>query len=335
MSLLALFNPSKAFLAVAAVLSGYCLFRFYAYTAGNVLVVPYLLVAGAFLGMADSAWRLIFTTAAETEKFPDDLPAGTVSPTASYYIAAFLTLAGLMCAMTAGFNAFRAAGIMIILFMARSALFRNTEVVTPILKGLGFGMFFVLGTTAHPSFMEMIYIAEIRTPAAFFTFYIIIAAVLSQVRDSAKPRAVPPDEELSSVTASRLLEMRDEAIDSLVPWIAGGLLFVIPLVLGWIISFHWLSWTIFGFLSLTTLGGLVPVLVYRTRKDLGNFIESVYRGGALLNAGSIACMGDYQIREVYEGLTIPLPGRDELVAIVFIVLLTIPAWVLRRAAPVD
>lgn len=335
MSLLSLLNPSRAFLSMSAVLAGYCLIRFYAYTAGNMLVVPYLLAAGALLGMADSAWRNIFTAAAENEDIHGDLPAGTVSTTASFLVATFTTLAGLMCAMTGGFNAFRAAGALIILSLVRSALFRKVEVISPILKGLCLGMPFIIGMTAHPSFAEMLDTIETRIPAAFFAFYMIVAAVLSQVRDSARPRAAPSGEELASETASRLLEMRDDAIDSLVAWFAGGALVLIPLIMAWIMPWRWLSWVILVLLALTTLSRLTPVLVYRTRRDLGNFIEAAYRGGAWLNAGAVASLGDYRMREIYQGWAVPVPGRDELAAILVIIALAMPAWLLRRAAPTD
>lgn len=320
---------------MSAVLAGYCLFRFCNNSAGNLLIVPYLLAGGALLGMADNAWRLIFTAAAEHEKFPDDLPAGTVTTTASYFIAVFTTIGGLMCTMTAGYDSFRAAGVLILVTMAKSALFRKTEVITPLLKGLSFGLFYILGTTAHTTFSDILEVSETRIPVAFFVFYMVIAGVLSQVRDSAKPRAAPPDEELSSVTASRLLEMRDEAIDGSVAWFAGGALVAIPVVLAWIMPFQWLSWFILAFLSLSTLTRLIPVLVYRTRRDLMGFIESIYRGGALLNAGAVASLSVYTATEIYEGVTIPMPGRDQLAGIVAIALLATPAWFLRRVAPVD
>ena len=335
MSLLALLNPSKAFLSMSAVLAGYCLFRFYAYTAGNLLIVPYLVAAGALLGMADSAWRLIFTAAAEDPDSTAEPPAGMLGTTASFLVAVFTTLAGLMCAMTGGYNTFRAAGLMILLMLGRSALFRNVEILSPLLKGLAWGLLFIIGVTAHPSFTEMLYISETRVPALFFTFYMVVAAVLSQVRDSAKPRGAPPDEELASVTASRLLEMRDETIDHTVAWFAGGALVLIPIALAWIMPYRWLSWVILAFLALTTLTRLIPVLVYRTRKDLSNFIEAVHRGGALLNAGAVASLGDYRMREIYQDWQIAMPGRDELAAIVLIAALAMPAWVLRRVAPVD
>lgn len=335
MSLLSLLNPSRAFLAMSAVLAGYCLIRFYAYTAGNMLVVPYLLAAGALLGMADSAWRNIFTAAAEHGDIHGDLPAGTVSTTASFLVAMFTTLAGLMCAMTGGFNSFRAAGVAIILSLARSALFRKVEVLSPLLKGLCLAMPLAIGMTAHPSFAEMLDTVETRIPAAFFVFYMIVAAVLSQVRDSAKPREAPSGEALASETASRLLEMRDDAIDGMVAWFAGGALVLIPLVLAWIMPWHWLSWVILVLLALTTLSRLAPVLVYRTRRDLGNFVEAAYRGGAWLNAGAVASMGDYRMREIYQGWSVPVPGRDELAAVLVIIALAMPAWLLRRAAPTD
>ncbi len=335
MSLLALLNPSKAFLALSAVLSGYCLFRFYAYTAGNLLVVPYLLAAGALLGMADSAWRSIFTAAAEHPDTSEELPSGSVSPTASFLIAVFTTIAGVMCAMTGGYNSFRAAGLTVLLTLAKSALFRQTEVVTPILKGLTWGMLFVIGATAHPSFAEMASIDETRLPAAFFILYMTVSAVLSQARDSAKPRAAPPEEELASVAASRLLEMRDDAIDGMVAWFGGGALVVIPLVQAWILPWRWVSWLILAFLAATTLTRLIPVVAYRTRKDLVSFIEGVSRGGALLNAGAVASLGDYGMHELYRGWQIPVPGREELAAIALLILLSFPVWLLRKVAPVE
>lgn len=335
MSLLALLNPSRAFLSMSAVLAGYCLIRFYAYTAGNLLVVPYLLASGALLGMAESAWKSLFDAAAENESESGYEPSGSISTTAGFCVAVFITIAGLMCAMTGGFNAFRAAGTLVVVFLFRCAVFRRTEILTPLLKGAGFGLLFIIGMTAHPSFAEMLYIGEARIPAAFFTFYMIVAAVLAQVRDSAKPRAAPVGDDLASEAASRLLEMRDSAIDPVVAWFAGGTLVVIPLVLAWIMPWKWLSGVLLILLAVITLVRLVPVLVYRTRKDLVRFVESSFRGGALLSAGAVASLGDYRLREFYHGWAVPMPPRDELAAIFVIALLAAPAWVLRKAAPVD
>lgn len=338
LSLLVLLNPSKAFLAVSVVLSGYCLLRFYAYTAGNLLVVPYLLAAGALLAMADAAWRALFTAAAigkGEESAANAGASGALSTTAAYFIAAFTTLAGLMCAMTGGYNSFRAAGAMIIIMLARGALFRTTEVVSPLLGGLSAGMLCVMGMTAHPSFGEMLHIGEIRQPAAFFAIYMMVTAVLVQVRDSSKPREAPLGEELTTETASRLLEMRNDTVDRTVVWFGGGALFLIPLVSAWTMPWRWLSWTFFLFLSLSLLAKLIPVLAYRTRRDLDNFIEAAIRGAALLNAGCVASLGDYRMREIYDGLTLPMPGRDEFAAVAAIVLLAVPAWLLRRAAPLE
>ncbi len=335
MSLLALLNPSKAFLSMSAVLAGYCLFRFYAYTAGNQLVVPYLLAAGALLGMADSAWRALFTAAAEHPDSSEELPSGSVGTTASFLIAAFTTIAGLMCAMTGGYNSFRAAGLLILFSLGKSALFRRVEIVTPVLKGLSWGALFLTGMTAHPSFTEMASIDETRLPAAFFVFYMTVAAVLSQVRDSAKPRAAPAEEEFTGVTAARLLKMRDDAVDTLVPWFGGAALVAIPLVQAWILPWRWLSWALLALLAATTLARLIPVVAYRTRRDLARLIGGAYRGGAVLCAGAIVSLGDYRPHTVYGNWRIPLPGNDELAAVAVIILLALPAWLLQKSAPVD
>ena len=335
LSLLALLNPSRAFLAMSSVLAGYCLIRYYANTSGNLLVVPYLLAAGALLSMAEAAWRFIFTAAAENETIPADQPSSAISPTGSYLVAVFTTLAGLMCAMTGGYNTFRAAGVMIILFLARAALFRKTEIISPLLRGLSAGMLFVIGMTAHPSFIEMLFISETRIPAAFFAIYMVVTAVLTQVRDSSKPRETPAREELNSQTASRLLEMRDETIDRSVVWFGGAALIFIPLVMAWVMPWRWLSWTLLVFLALSTLLRLIPVLAYRTRKDLADFLEAVHRGTALLNAGGVASLGTYYMKEIAEGWIIPMPGREQLVAVAIIALLATPAWLLRRVAPID
>ncbi|MCC8190114.1 MAG: hypothetical protein LIP77_05675, partial [Planctomycetes bacterium] len=117
MSLLALLNPSRAFLAMASVLTGYCLYRFYANTTGNLLVLPYLIAAGALLAMAEGAWRMIFAAAASNATIPEDQPSSALSPTAAYLVAVFTTLAGLMCAMTGGYGTFQAAAALILLIL--------------------------------------------------------------------------------------------------------------------------------------------------------------------------------------------------------------------------
>ena len=320
---------------MSAVMAGYCLIRYYANTTGNLLVVPYLLAAGALLAMADAGWRLIFNAAAENERIPDDQPSSALSPTWAYLITVFTTLAGLMCAMTGGYNSFRAGGAMIVLMLARSALFRTTEVVAPMLRGLTSGMLFVIGMTAHPSFAEMFYIDETLIPTLFFTIYMVVVAVLAQVRDSARPREAPAGEKLSNETASRLLEMRDETVDRSVVWFAGAALILVPLVMAWVLPWRWLSWTLLIFLAVTTMFRLIPVLAYRTRRDLADFVEAMYRGGALLNAGAVASQGTYHMKEIAADWIIPMPGREQLAAVAFIALLAMPAWVLRRAAPVD
>lgn len=336
MSPLTLLNPSRAFLALSAALAGYYLFRCYAYTAGNILIVPYILAASFLLGMADSAWMHLFTRAAAKEDETDAPEANSMfSTTTGYFVGVFLTIGGLMCAMTGGYGTFRAAAVMTLFMLVRAALFRQTEVLAPLFGGLTWGMIFVIGMTAHPSFVEMLQIGETRLPLAFFTIYMIVAIVLSQVRDASRPPEVPEGEELSSEVASRLLEMRNDAIDRTVVWFAGGILVLLPLVLAWVMPMRWLSWGILAYLSVTTLVRLIPVLVYRTRKDLETFIESVFRGSAWLNAGGVASLGDYRMQEVFEGWHVSAPGREEIIAIVIIALLTIPARFFRRVAPVS
>ncbi len=338
MSLLALLNPSRGFLAMSAVLAGYCLIRFYAYTAGNLLVMPYLLAAGLLLGMADAGWRMVFQIASDADDTQvQTLARGMLSTTAGYFVAVFTTLAGLMCAMTGGYNTFRVAGVYLILSLARSALFRRTEIISPLLGGLSWGMLFILGMTAHPAFVEMLFIGETRNPAAFFTVYMVVACVLSQLRDSAKPREAPAGEELASETASRLLDMRGDAIDGPVAWFAGGALVLMPLILAFVMPWpwRWPSWVILIFLSLSIVSRLVPVLAYRTARDLDKFIDAVYRGSVYLNAGAVAGFGIYQMRELYDGWVLPVPGRDELAALAVIIILGGPAWLLRRSAPVE
>lgn len=331
MRLLALLRLPRAFLAVSAVLAGYGLFRFYANTAGNLRVVPYLLAAGALLIMADSAWELIFRTAAENE-FPEG-PTSGLSTGAACFVAGLLTLAGLMCTMTGGYGSFRVGGALVLAILARAALFRRVEIVTPLLKGLISGLFFLTGMTAHPSFMEMLYIRETRLPPTFFAVFIAVLAVLVQVSESSHPREAPATDELDNETASRLLTLRDDAIDRPVAWAGGIALFVIPLAAAWIMPWRWLSWTILVFLSLSLGLRLIPVMVYRTRRDLNAFIESATRGGAFLNAGIVASLGEYQHREIYGSFTLPLPSNEELATVAVILLLAAPAWLLRKTAP--
>lgn len=331
MSILALLRLPRAFLAISAVLAGYGLFRFYANTAGNQRVVPYLLIAGALLAMADAAWTLIFQTAKENV-FPEG-PNSGLSIGSACLLAGFLTIAGLMCAMTGGFASFRTGGVLVLVILFKAALFRNVEIITPLLHGLIGGLVFILGMTAHPSFMEMLNIRETRLPPTFFAVYTAITFVLQQVKESSHPRAIPDSDDLDNETASRLLTLRDDTIDRVVAWVGGLALIAIPLIAAWIMPWRWLSWVILGFLAITLLFRLIPVLVYRTRKDLNNFIDSSTRGGAYLNAGIVATIGEYQMREIYDGWELPLPSNEELVAVVIILILAAPAWLLRKTAP--
>ena len=330
MRLLALLRPSRAFLAVSVVLAGYGLLRFYAHTAGNLMVVPYLLATGALLAIADSAWNLIFRTASENV-FPEG-PTGGLSTGSACIVAGLATLAGLMCAMTGGYGSFRVGGALVIVILVKAALFRRTEVISPLLDGLKGGLFFVIGMTAHPSFLELLFTREARLPPTFFAVFTAVTAVLSQVRDSSRPREVPHSDDLANDTASRLLDLRDDAVDRSVVWFGGAALFFIPLAAAWIMQ-RWLTWAILGFLSLSILMRLVPVLVYRTRRDLNLFIDAAVRGGAFLNAGAVVSLGDYQQRAVYGDWTLPLPPNSELGIVAVIILLAAPAWLARKADP--
>ncbi|MDR0361731.1 MAG: hypothetical protein LBJ46_03445 [Planctomycetota bacterium] len=331
MSLFAALRISQAFLAVSTVLAGYCLFRFYAYTAGNQRVVPYLLAAGGLLAVANSAWRALFRAAREPKDLNDVEPRG-VSTSTLFLVAAFCTVGGLMCAMTGGYGSFRSAGVLAIFMLSGTALFQGVEILSPVLGGLTHGMFFVIGMTAHPAFDEMLYIQETRLPPVFFAVYMTVTAVLAQVRDSAKPRNTPEGDDLSNETASRLLTMRDDVIDGFVVWFGGAALVIVPAAAIWIMPLHWLSIALFLILLVTVVVKLIPVLVYRTRKDLAAFIESTVRGGCLLNAGVVASLGAYQPREIYDGLFVSLPSDEELAAVAVILLLAGPAWLLGRVS---
>ncbi|MDR1613581.1 MAG: hypothetical protein LBT97_12490 [Planctomycetota bacterium] len=326
MPLFSALSVAHAFLAMSACLAGYCLFRFYAYTAGNQRVVPYLLAAAALLAIANSGWHALFRAAKDPEPAGD----GGVSGGSLFIASAGATLGGLMCAMTGGYGSFRVAGVLVVLMLVGAALFQGVEIISPLLSGLTSGMFFVIGMTAHPAFNEMFYIQETRLPPALFAVYMTVASVLIQVRDSSKPRVTPGGDDLANETASRLLTMRDEAVDRFAIWFGGAALAAVPAAAIWTMPLQWLSTALLALLSVTMLTRLVPVLVYRTRKDLGNFIESTIRGGCLLNAGVVASLGSYQPRELYAGWAVSLPADDEMAAVAIILMLAGPAWLIGR-----
>ncbi|MDR1519059.1 MAG: hypothetical protein LBU23_02810 [Planctomycetota bacterium] len=331
MSLSSLLSPAAVFSAMSAALSGYCLFRFYANTAGNQLVVSYLLGAGALLAMADSAWRDTFA-AAEAEGQP--VPAGgrgQLSTTSAFLISVFITLAGLMCAMTGGFNSFRAGGIMILLTLIRRGLFRGVEIISPLLGGLSAGMAIVIGMTAHPAWVEMIHVREIFVPVVFFALYLILAGILSQAARPAARRGARGD---ADQYGGRRPEARGEQpLNRAVIWLGGVAALLLPLLLAWIMPWRWASWSALGFLALYLLGKLVPLLVYRSRRELASLVLAIRRGAAFLNVGSVASLGDYRFREIYRGWGLPLPGRDELAALLIISALALSAWLFSRPAP--
>jgi hypothetical protein len=319
------------FLAMSAALAGYCLFRFYANTAGNQLVLPYLLLAAALLSLADSAWQAIF--AAAEAKMAGAGHEGGLSPTAAFLAAVFASLAGLMCAMTGGFNSFRAGGALLMAILARHCLFRRLEIVSPLLGGLAAAMFMVIGMTAHPAFIEMLHVREIRVPATFFALYMTVAQVVAMTGEAPRRRPSPDGGGEPAETAyGRLAEPREEGVSRSVVGFGGAVLVVMPPILGWIMPWSWLSWTFLGFLALSLAVALAPALVYRTRRDLAAFVAAAQRGGVFLSAGAVASLGDYLPRDIYEGWVVPMPGRDELAATIIIIALAAPAWFARRQA---
>ncbi|MDR2391317.1 MAG: hypothetical protein LBE84_06540 [Planctomycetota bacterium] len=323
MSLSGLLNPGKAFLALAAALAGYCLFRFYANTAGNLLIVPYLLAAGVFLSMADSAWQCIFAAAARSEE-----TAGGLSTLVSFLIAVFITLAGLMFAMTGGFNTFRAGSAMVLLMLIRHALFRKTAILSPVLGGLSGGMILVIGMTAHPAFLEMPQVREVRVPAAFFVIFLIIARILAQAGEHAIRKATPVNMPASTgPVPARDPEIR---ISRSVIWLGGAATFLIPLLQGLIMPWRWLSWLPLCLLLLSLAGKFVPLFVYRGKRDMEAFAGAIQRGAAILATAGMLSLGEYRLREIYEGWSMSLPGGEELAAAFLIAALTVPAWLFSR-----
>ena len=331
MSLENLLHPTRAFLAMSATLAGYCLFRFYANTAGNQLVLPYLILAAAFLSLSDSAWQAILAAASEADAGAAGREAG-LSPAAAFIIAVFTSLAGLMCAMTGGFNSFRAGGLLLLILLARHLLFRRLEIVSPVLGGASAAMFMVIGMTAHPAFIEMLHVREVRVPAAFFALYMMVARVMAMGGDSPRRRTETAAAMPAETAPCQLIEPTEDGVARPMVGFGGAVLIAMPPILGWIMPWSWLSWTFFGFLALSLTMALMPALAYHTRRELSAFVAAAQRGSVFLNAGAVASLGDYLPREIYEGWTAPMPGRDELAAAIIIVALATPAWFVRRQA---
>jgi hypothetical protein len=326
-----LLNPARAFSAMSATLTGYCLFRFYANTAGNQLVVPYLLAAGAFLALADSAWLNLFAAAAAAGAPGGQAESGEGGRPATatvLLIAVFATLAGWMCAMTGGFNSFRAAGILILAILVRHGLFRAAPVLSPLLGGCSDSLFLMVGMTAHPAFLEMIQIGEIRLPVIFFGLYLIPPRVLAQAGTAGEREAAGRTGEAGSRSAAGWNEPANRAA----VWLAGISAVLIPALLALIMPRHWLSWLLFALIPAATLGRLASLLAYRSRRELEAYLGAARNAAVFLNAGGVASLGFYQIREVYGGWRLALPGREQLAALAIITVLALPAWFLGREA---
>ncbi|GHV19548.1 hypothetical protein AGMMS49959_04850 [Planctomycetales bacterium] len=135
--------------ALADILAGCWLLRF-AGLGGDLARLPALLLAGAALFLAATAWRDWFGYARDKILNPrQPLPAGEISLTTAYLLGAGLTVAGLMLAMTAGYAAFYLAAALALLLLAEAVAFRSAEIIAPLTRGAIRAGAVVFGMSVH------------------------------------------------------------------------------------------------------------------------------------------------------------------------------------------
>ncbi len=138
--------------ALAGVLAGHLIVRFYGTGALGPRALGLLGGAALFLSLAGIAWRSVFA-ADEAARTASEGRRPSSNQTSVFLLAALLSLGGLLLAMTAAFAGFVAAALILAASLLRAAAARDLPGVTPLLAGITAAGMLGLGLATHPQLL--------------------------------------------------------------------------------------------------------------------------------------------------------------------------------------
>jgi hypothetical protein len=334
------------FTALADVLAGYLLVRFSGAGEGEPRHLPFLLGASACLYLGGMAWNDVFDFEQDKENRPDrPLPSGMISLTGGFLIAAFLSVAGVMLAMTAGFQPFAVAMAILCAVLLYNSGGKQIEIVGPLAMGSCRGLNLILGMTAHRNAFLMLTNPSLCVPVVMLLAYTAVVTVLSQMETPQKEfeemdeleRLDEPQSDLPTELEEEPLLIRPaihgdgklvaelSTVQRAVSVLGGAGLLLFPVAGALLLPLNAVSGFFFAVLALLLAVKIIRAWATPLAENIGRLVGVSLLGIVLLDAGMVAALaaGDRLW---------PLPPFDsvQLAAVGLVAALIIPAYLLKK-----
>lgn len=352
MALLQLLRLPAVFTAVADVLAGYLILRFAGAGEGEWRRLPFLALASACLYLAGMAWNDLFDAEEDRCRRPErPIPSGQITPTVAFFIAAVLSIAGLMLAMSAGRACFFAAAALLGAVLFYDSGGKHLEIVGPLAMAACRGLNLFLGMSCHADVWFLLASPLVYLPIALLAAYTAVVTVVAALEtpESHTAASAPTSEAPSSLDSQAETEIaialpaavheastppprRQRAVFGLDPLVlslgTAGLLLA-PIAGLLLFAVHPLSLFFFGLLFLLLVVRLIDVWRHASYAAVRRLIGAAIFGMVLLDAGMVAGVVP-TAAERWAGWEIELPGPMELAGITMVAAMLLPMWSFKR-----
>ncbi len=355
MPLFRLLRVAGVFTAIADIMAGYLILRFYGAGQGNLRSLPFILGASACLYMAGMTWNDVFDADADCKNRPErPIPCGAVSLTAGVLIAAILTVVGLLLAMTAGFKSFLVTCVLLTLILGYNAGLKRIEILGPLAMGACRGMNLVLGMSAHPDLMLLLAIPLVHVPPILLAAYTACVTVLAGNETPAitvrQDPAAPPDPAAENEdqadsdmeteimpaekTPGRILppppkNTLENRPCSIMLILSLAAIITIPLTAAWIMPHTDLALIIFGLLVLLLACSGYTTLRQCSFASVRRFVGTAIAGMVLLDAGFVASVALVSPESITH-IPLALPSMDGLAGVALVAAMIIPTVIFKQ-----
>lgn len=327
MAILQLLRLPGVFTAFADVLAGYLILTFATSCRGNPdILLRFLLPASACLYTSAMAWNDIFDVERDRKLRPErPLPSGRISMTTAFFLAAILSLAGLLCAMAAGMLSFLVAAAIFLLALFYNAGAKNLPGWGGLAIGGCRGLNLFLGMTAYPYLLFLPERRPLLLAPLFLGLYATALTIVSELESSSEDEELPPSEEEEVMAMSeKNLEHHPQGTPKLrrgewlILFLGIGTLFLTPIAGLLLLGGDWLGGGLFGIVFLLLANATLSIRRDDVRTSIRTLIGSAILAIPFLDGALVAGLSSQSL----EG--------DVLLGVLLVVGMALPALVLQR-----
>ena len=298
------------------------------------------------------------------------LPSGLLSMTSAFVVGVILSIAGLMLAMAAGMNSFLVAASLLSAVLLYDAGLKRLEIFGPVAMGSCRGLNLLLGMTAHPYIMMMAGERVVYLPPLLLAAYTALITVLATLETAPRalrqesPVPEPADfsdgheredyeaiiEELdkasqadpvrgsspaSAPPAAGVQESQEgfSSVEYGLLLLSGIALMLVPFSAGVLMPQRIVATGCFALLMLMLLSGLVRAMRDPSRVRVRALVGASITGIPMLDAGLVASLTSSAPTEFSLGgwqALLSMPTRMEWAGVLLVVVMIIPAYLLRK-----